>query len=259
MGARHHGHSGGRSREVSATPPPADGGASWAKLVARAQNLEEALASERASKRLLIARTSAERAEMLAKVAKAQEEREGMEHLWREGKLLLQSRTSEWESERSTLYQQLGLLRAQLRGVGIEPPPPPPMTASANLAVALRDAPMPGDLHEAAFIAAVEMHAAAPGADELAAPTGGEAPSADSRAPSSGSQAETAAQLPPPPPPQPQPQASLEEQARSLGGELSSAKLAATVAARSASSAGGGSRAASRAASRSQTFVAAPP
>ena len=76
MGARTH-HS---SREPG---PPADDNAAWAKLVARAQNLEEALASERASRRLLLARTATEKAAMLAQVAKAQEERDGMEHLWR--------------------------------------------------------------------------------------------------------------------------------------------------------------------------------
>ena len=59
-----------------------------------------------------------------------------MEHLWRDVKLQLQSRASEWELERSALYQELGKLRASLRSVGVQPVPPslPP----TNLAVALR-------------------------------------------------------------------------------------------------------------------------
>jgi Ran GTPase-activating protein (RanGAP) involved in mRNA processing and transport len=110
--------------------PPADDNAAWAK-VARAQNLEEALAlaSERAS-------TATEKAQ----VAKAEEERDGMDHLWREGKQHLQSRNFEWEAERSMLYQELGRLRAQLRAAGIAPLP-------ANLASAHRPAIAPSRLN----------------------------------------------------------------------------------------------------------------
>ena len=241
MGARAH-HS---------SRPPADDNAAWPKLVARAQNLEEALASERASRRLLLARTATEKAAMLAQVAKAQEERDGMEHLWREGKQHLQSRTSEWEAERSMLYQELGRLRAQLRAAGIAPLPPsaPP----ANLASALRDQPsisdMISDVPAVGALApkahrATQQHAATR-AEEAAAPTGGEAcgTSGDSlRSHTSSSYSRAGA-----PEAAPAAQAlDLEEHAAKLGaGALSSAKLAAAVVARSASSAdstGGGVR-----------------
>ena len=258
MGARAH-HS---------SRPPADDNAAWPKLVARAQNLEEALASERASRRLLLARTATEKAAMLAQVAKAQEERDGMEHLWREGKQHLQSRTSEWEAERSMLYQELGRLRAQLRAAGIAPLPPsaPP----ANLASALRDQPsisdMISDVPAAGALArkahrATQQHAAtraepkahratqqhaATRAEEAAAPTGGEAcgtsgTSGDSLRSHTSSYYSRAGA----PEAAPAAQAlDLEEHAAKLGaGALSSAKLAAAVVARSASSAdstGGG-------------------
>ena len=245
MGARAH-HS---SREPE--PPAADDNAAWAKLVARAQNLEEALASERASRQLLLARTATEKAAMLAQVAKAQEERDGMEHLWREGKQHLQSRTSEWEAERSMLYQELGRLRAQLRAAGIAPLPPsaPP----ANLASALRDQPsiseVISDVPAAGALApkahrATQQHAATR-ADEATAPTGGEAcgTSGDSLRSHTSSYFSCAGA----PEAAPAAQAlDLEEHATKLGaGALSSAKLAAAVVARSASSAdstGGGVR-----------------
>lgn len=117
--------------------------ASWQKLVARAQNLEEALASERASRRLLAARSAQERVELLAQLSKATDDRENMEHLWRESKSQLQHRASEWDSERSSLYEELGRLRLALKTAGHEPLPPtrPP----ANLAVALAGVPDESD------------------------------------------------------------------------------------------------------------------
>ena len=54
-------------------------GDAWAKLVARAQSLEDALSGERASKRLLVAKQAQEKAEQLARLQKAEEAREGME------------------------------------------------------------------------------------------------------------------------------------------------------------------------------------
>ena len=249
MGARGHhggrsGGGGGSGGGSPAVPPATDENAAWAKLVARAQNLEEALASERASKRLLAARTSTEKAELLAKLAKAQEDREGMEHLWRDTKLQLQRRAGEWEAERSSLYQELGKLRAQLRRAGLEPLPPsaPP----TNLAVALRDEPdaasaaATADAPRATATGETAEVAHAAGAEE--APTGGRPSGGDSRTPSTASQAgaqasalaavaaassllgERAG-----------PSESLERQASKLDGTLSSTQLAANVLARASS------------------------
>ena len=87
-----------------ADQPPASN-AAWAKLVARTQSLEEALASERASRRLLAARSAQEKMELLAQQAKAQEERDSMEHLWKDVKQQLASRNTEWENERAALMR----------------------------------------------------------------------------------------------------------------------------------------------------------
>ena len=135
--SRHH-----RRSDFSPSAAAAGGEAAeaaWAKLVARAQNLEEALASERASRRLLAARSAQERVEMLAELAKAKEDRESMEHLWRDGKAQLLHRQGEWDAERAALYEELGRLRVALRNAGHEPIPPsrPPV----NLAFALADEP----------------------------------------------------------------------------------------------------------------------
>ena len=94
MGAREH-----RSVRRTRERRPAESEA-WVKLVVRAQTLEEDLSSERASKRLLAARSIQEKAELMAGLAKATEAKEGMEHLWRDSKLQLSSRLSEWEQER---------------------------------------------------------------------------------------------------------------------------------------------------------------
>jgi hypothetical protein len=136
LGARAHSSS---SRERGSSRASGSDTAAWAKLVARAQGLEEALASERASRRLLAARVATEKAELLGQLSKAQEEREGMEQLWRDAKLTLQTRASEWEMERKALYQELGQLRTALRAAGAAPVPPslPP----SNLTIALRDTP----------------------------------------------------------------------------------------------------------------------
>ncbi len=111
----------------------------WGKLVKRVQELEEALSSERASKRLLAARASHERAELKGQLDRAKEDREGMEHLWRDAKQQLTMRMADWEAERLSLYLELSRLRENMQAAGLEPTPPqqPP----ANLAVALRDAP----------------------------------------------------------------------------------------------------------------------
>jgi hypothetical protein len=118
--------------------PHAD--AAWAKLVARTQNLEEALASERASRRLLAARSAQEKVELLAKLNKATEEHHSMEQLWQDSKRQLARRLGEWEVERSALYQELARLRVALKSAGLEvPTSPPPSFPPANLAAALRD------------------------------------------------------------------------------------------------------------------------
>ena len=153
LGARSHGNARERASGASADQ------AAWAKLVARAQNLEEALASERASKRLLAARAATEKAELQAKISHLEEKREGFEHLWRDGQLVLQRHTSEWEVERTALYQEIAKLRRALSNAGL--PPVPPSMPPSNLAVALRD----DDVSEA-------------GADEIA-PTGGATPAPD--------------------------------------------------------------------------------
>ena len=242
LGARPHG-----SRERGAANAGSDHQAAWAKLVARAQNLEEALASERASKRLLAARAATEKADLHAKLARVKEERDSFEHLWRDGKLQLQQHMSEWESERTALYQELARLRRALANAGLDalPPSRPP----GNLAVALRD-----------------DDAGEPGIDDVA-PTGGAAGAqstarqqeADSSeriggkaATQAGAGARTVAGAPPLAPPPPPPPAlggadrrrasrsasssskdamleRLSRQASKLDGQLSSAALAAQV------------------------------
>ena len=117
--------------------------AAWAKLVARTQNLEEALAGERASRRLLAARSAQERVDLLAQLAKVTEDKEGMEHLWRDSKAQLEQRSKEWDLERAALYEELARLRVAIKHAGFEPGPPalPP----ANITVALRESVESGE------------------------------------------------------------------------------------------------------------------
>lgn len=124
-------------RDADLEAPPASN-AAWAKLVARTQSLEEALASERASRRLLAARSAQEKVELLAKVGKANEDRESMEHLWKDAKQQLENRKEEWETERSGLFQELARLRMALKAVGADTAVPPSQPPS-NLAAALRE------------------------------------------------------------------------------------------------------------------------
>ena len=95
-----------------------EGQAAWAKLVARAQALEEDLASERASKRMLSERAAAEKEGLEQRLSTSESEREGLRQLWKhtseqldEIRRTLHVRLGEWELERHALYQELARLR----------------------------------------------------------------------------------------------------------------------------------------------------
>jgi len=189
--------------------------------------------SERASKRLLAARAATEKAELHAKLARIKEERDSFEHLWRDGKLQLQQHRSEWEMERTALYQELARLRRALSNAGLEPVPPtrPP----GNLAVALGDdsagehgmddiAPTGGTAYAQSTVpqeADGSEHIGGQAASQVGAGTKIAAPAAGGGARRRGSRSTSSSK-----------DATLErlsQQASNLDGRLSSAALAAQV------------------------------
>ena len=95
-----------------------EGQAAWAKLVARAQALEEDLASERASKRMLSERAAAEKEGLEQRLSTSESEREGLRQLWKhtseqldEIRRTLHVRLGARELERHALYQEVARLR----------------------------------------------------------------------------------------------------------------------------------------------------
>ena len=100
----------------------AEGEAAWAKLVSRAQALEDELASERASKRLSAMRHERVVAEIEGRLARSEEDRDGLRRLWQssharidEVRRQLSLRYAEWDAERHALYAELARLRDALR------------------------------------------------------------------------------------------------------------------------------------------------
>ena len=110
----------------------------WAKLVARTQTLEEDLAGERASKRLLATRMVQEKQAVLDQLATSEEEHRGLQELWKhtneekdQMQKLLQNREQQWQAERVALCREL----ERLRLVAGEPPRgllPPSATAATT-------------------------------------------------------------------------------------------------------------------------------
>ena len=121
------GSSGGGSSETA-----------WAKLVARTQTLEEDLAGERASKRLLATRMVQEKQAVVDQLATSEEEHKGLQELWKhtneekdQMQQLLQHREQQWQAERVALCREL----ERLRLVAGEPPRgllPPSATAATT-------------------------------------------------------------------------------------------------------------------------------
>ena len=110
----------------------------WAKLVARTQTLEEDLAGERASKRLLATRMVQEKQAVMDQLATSEEEHKGLQELWKhtneekdQMQQLLQHREQQWQAERVALCREL----ERLRLVAGEPPRgllPPSATAATT-------------------------------------------------------------------------------------------------------------------------------
>ena len=136
-GGHHHHHhrhrSPGSTGSAGSLSSSRSGGggsdSAWAKLVARTQSLEEDLATERASKRLLAMRAAQEKQAIEAKLAKSEEEQQGLQELWKrtneqmdEVRQQLQQRESHWQAERSSLIRELERLRsiAGVSGAGMD-------------------------------------------------------------------------------------------------------------------------------------------
>ena len=109
--ARHspnrHGAGGSPSKRLEAGSEE-----SWQKLVARAQRLEDELEGERASKRLLSLRNDQTTAELEKRLARSEEDRDGLRRLWQssharidEVRRQMALRYTEWDAERHALYQ----------------------------------------------------------------------------------------------------------------------------------------------------------
>jgi len=113
---------------------------SWQKLVARAQRLEDELEGERASKRLLLLRNDQTMSELQKRLARSEEDRDGLRRLWQssharidEVRRQMALRYTEWDAERHALYQELARLRSSLNGVGVDIAPLQVMTPPRQL------------------------------------------------------------------------------------------------------------------------------
>ena len=129
----------------------AEGEAAWAKLVSRAQALEDELASERASKRLSAMRHERALAEIEGRLARSEEDRDGLRRLWHssharidEVRRQLALRYAEWDAERHALYAELARLRDALRDAGGTSPSTPP-AATTTVTPSRKPAPIDPD------------------------------------------------------------------------------------------------------------------
>ena len=174
--------SGSHSSRRSGSGSGGSSDAAWAKLVARTQTLEEDLASERASKRLLAVRMAQEKQAALDQLAKSEEEHKGLQELWKhtnekmdDMQKQLQLREAHWKSERASLHREL----ERLRLAAGEPPLPSglpaavtatasPGSASAEDAISgLHLAPQPTGSAKGAYAGEAELDVGAPDPEHL--------------------------------------------------------------------------------------------